>query len=516
MKHFILFVFLCMACLTIHAQEENLLSVGEKMDGTDLKAECYTFPQRVETFSVDPSLEFLCLNFRETTKSGKYLKSKGEIGLYRIADKELMWKSPIDYLTTRVSCIKQGVLLTTAYETSLLDKATGTERWKNTFYPVYKDDSLNILIGYRAAYSNTLRAISLDYGIQFWETKIPHKFGWNQVYPLNGTKRLIVADDISELDLQTGAKVVCEVKTGVADTKMMLLQGLSAVAGAAAGAAITGGAYAYSYVPTGNNVITGLVSNVWMADSCYYVADRENLMRLDSSLQPVWKSEFPGVKASHSVLFGRGDKLYMLNYGFGLRSGGGKVKSGRPFIAGYDCQSGNQLFFNQLSLKKDIVEDALIANDAIYMLFDNGLSYQAFTDSVVNITPWDVERYGKLLGILSDTIYVFNKERKDFMPLSFDGVNCPVLTDLGQIYVIDKDLQIRQEYSAEDIYLPDARLKDYLCVSKENDYWFIHKLGMPVAHLKMNVRRKVAIDNRLLVLTDQNQLMYIDMDKAVR
>ena len=33
-----------------YAQSETIV-VGKKADGTDLKAQCYTFPQRVETFS---------------------------------------------------------------------------------------------------------------------------------------------------------------------------------------------------------------------------------------------------------------------------------------------------------------------------------------------------------------------------------------------------------------------------------------------------------------------------------
>lgn len=490
------------------------LSIGKRTDGSELKALCVQFKERIQSVSLDPSKEYLCLNFRETSSSGKYLKNKGEVGLYRISDGKLMWRTPVNYFTTRVTCTAAGVLFTSANKTWLLDKQTGTEKWKNTFYPVYRDDSLDVLLGYKTPTSGKLRAVKLSNGMQLWETKISHECGWDQVYPLEGAKRLIVADELCKLDLLTGENEMYEAKTGVVDVKGALLQGLAAVAGAAAGAAITGGAFAYSYVPMSNNVISGLVSNVCILDSCYYMADRRNVVCLDTGLHPIWSYELPDKKASRSTLFMRDDNLYMLNYGFGLKSGTNKTKSGRPFIAAFNSKSGEPLFFNQLSLKKDMVEDALITQEAAYMLFDDGLSYQELTDSLVNITPWDTERHGKLQALLSDTLYVYHPDEQNFMPLAFDGVNCPVYTDQGKIYVVDKELQIREEHQADLVYIPYIKMHDYLLVGRDNDYWVIHKLGMPVAHILVPVRDLTSVGNKLLILTPKNKLLYLDLDRT--
>ncbi len=77
-RNLMLVCLLLMASIS-YAQSETIV-VGKKADGTDLKAQCYTFPQRVETFSMSDKGDYLCVSFRETTKSGKYLKNKGEIG----------------------------------------------------------------------------------------------------------------------------------------------------------------------------------------------------------------------------------------------------------------------------------------------------------------------------------------------------------------------------------------------------------------------------------------------------
>ena len=100
---------LTLACLILmasisYAQSETVI-VGKKTGGTDLKAQCYTFPQRVETFSISDKGDYLCISFRETTKSGKYLKNKGEIGFYDTKSSQLLWKQPIDFSKSRVTCL---------------------------------------------------------------------------------------------------------------------------------------------------------------------------------------------------------------------------------------------------------------------------------------------------------------------------------------------------------------------------------------------------------------------------
>ena len=150
---------------------------------------------------------------------------------------------------------------------------------------------------------------------------MPHQYGWNQVLDLKENKRLIVADELHRLDFMTGELLTYPGKPGAHDTKAALLQGLAMVAQAALGAAISGGMYYGYYVPAGNNTITGLTSNILPQDSVYYWADREQISCVDTALNVVWQKEFPNVKASRSMLFMQDGKLFMLNYGYGLREG---------------------------------------------------------------------------------------------------------------------------------------------------------------------------------------------------
>lgn len=513
-RNLMLVCLLLMASIS-YAQSETIV-VGKKADGTDLKAQCYTFPQRVETFSMSDKGDYLCVSFRETTKSGKYLKNKGEIGFYDTKSSQLLWKQPIDFSKSRITCLSEGVLITEiGSKISLLSKETGAKRWEASLFPVYVDDSLGLVLGYNSPTSNKLRAVNLKFGNDLWENKIPHQYGWNEVLDLEQNKRLIVADALHKLDFMTGELLTYPGKPGAHDTKAALLQGLAAVAVGVAGGVATGGAYYYSYVPIANNTITGLTSNILSQDSLYYWADRQHISCMDTAFNVVWQTEFPDVKASRSKLFVQDDKLFMLNYGYGLREGASRKKYGRPFIACYNLLNGEEIFFNQLSVKKDMIEDALRTDDALYMLFDDGMAYQELTDSIVNIVPWDTKQYGKLEAMLPGTFYAANKDTTAFKSLAFDGEHCLVYNDQGVIYEVDKDLNIRSTYERERIYSPNIQLKDYLCIGNRGDYWFIHEMGMPVAHLDTEFKKGRVIDNKLLLLNNENQFLFIDLDEAI-
>ena len=124
----LMLVCLLLAASISYAQSETIV-VGKKIDGTDLKAQCYTFPQRVETFSMSDKGDYLCISFRETTKSGKYLKNKGEIGFYDTKSSQLLWKQPIDFSKSKITCLSEGVLISEiGSKISLLSKETGAKK----------------------------------------------------------------------------------------------------------------------------------------------------------------------------------------------------------------------------------------------------------------------------------------------------------------------------------------------------------------------------------------------------
>ena len=80
---------------------------------------------------------------------------------------------------------------------------------------------------------------------------------------------------------------------------------------------------------------------------------------------------------------------------------------------------------------------------------------------------------------------------------------------------MDKDLHISNTYERSRVYVPRIRLKDYLCIGNGKDYWFIHEIGMPVAHLKADFKKGQVVGNKLLLLDGNSRFLFIDLDEAI-
>ena len=85
-RNFQFIVLLLLVCLPSKADDTNKVTVGLTIDSTAVVAESQSFGRRIEGVVIHSGLDYMLLKFRETTKSGKWLQFKGEIGAYSIKD----------------------------------------------------------------------------------------------------------------------------------------------------------------------------------------------------------------------------------------------------------------------------------------------------------------------------------------------------------------------------------------------------------------------------------------------
>ena len=90
-RNFQFIVLLLLVCLPSKADDTNKVTVGLTIDSTAVVAESQSFGRRIEGVVIHSGLDYMLLKFRETTKSGKWLQFKGEIGAYSIKDSKLLW-----------------------------------------------------------------------------------------------------------------------------------------------------------------------------------------------------------------------------------------------------------------------------------------------------------------------------------------------------------------------------------------------------------------------------------------
>ena len=512
------FIIALLVFLTLPLKGQTIVQGSDTIgmvliDSTFVVSPYLDFGRPVYSMETSPQQDYLLMMFRDVSKDGKRWKKSGEIGLLRLGDRKLLWTQPFNYNTTSFLLTRRGVITIANRKVTMLSKESGNALWQRQFSPVQVDDSTGVIVGYGSITGNRLYAYSIETGEELWSQKVPRdkNWGWNDVVRTDSLHWLVACDNLSRLNVATGEMEEYEAKTGVVDVKGVLLQALAASAGAFAGAAVGGG---YYYTPIyGSNIINGLHSNIWQADSSIFFADRRKVARLDSHLQPQWETELPPKTATRSLLVSDDSLLYMFSFGMGY-SGLATKKMGRPFIAAFNMKTGQQQFINMLSMKKDMVSDALITPRCTYMMFDDGLAYKSdLCDSTVSVVPWDEERYGKLSKIMQDTIYIYYPLRQTFMPYAFDGQNCPVMTDRGDIYIVNERLDIWQRFTNDQLYstlhsMGDRRLVYHRYPTPK--LVLIQELGMPEVSYYAAFSHLSIMGRQLYMLVGQ-RLFFIDL-----
>ncbi len=517
MKRITILLLQITAILCMKAQTPSV-NIGRTIDGDSVMANQKVMPYTI--YKINGGNSNCLAILMQKTAAGAFSGGTTCVSALDKDTKDILWTKEMKGVITHADPTKQGMLICNGNKTILLDNNDGHELWNIKLCPVYMNDSLDVIVGYKSntTSDSNLKGYRLSTGEQLWETKVKHavSWGWNDVQEMPGERILVVADDINVIHLLTGTCHSYDAKTGFSDVKTSILMGLAMAAGAVAGAAAFGGG-GYYYMPVyGPNVINGLSSNILQMDSCYFIADRNELRCFDKDMQQKWTYSYPTEKSSASFLYGENNTVYMLNFGYGLRNGNNKVKHSKPFIASFNALTGEPFFFNTLKMKKDIVEDAFIAPWESFILFDDGMAYQRdINDSIIHITPWDTKEHGELVACLHNTAYAYNDSTHCFDPISYDGHDCPVFTSKGNVMLIDKDLNITKNYDASVLYGIRFTKDDYACIRKRVTkglfrYWIIQESGLPIVELT-SIFNDMELLDKDVFLVEGNNLYYFEL-----
>lgn len=131
-KNYLLFL-LFLTCSSVMADSTSTVAIGLTIDSTVVMAESQSFGRRIDDVVIEPGLNYMLLKFRETTKSGKWLEFKGEIGAFSIKDSKLLWTYPFNYGNSSVYCTKAGVAISKGNKFCMLDPNTGQKNQRDRF-----------------------------------------------------------------------------------------------------------------------------------------------------------------------------------------------------------------------------------------------------------------------------------------------------------------------------------------------------------------------------------------------
>lgn len=457
--------------------------------------------------------------------NGRQIKDKVVITCLDANTLEQKWQTELKVKdASKGTIINDRMLITDIKECSMMNLHDGTQLWHSKMSPVYCNRDKDIIVGYKSATSPKLIGCRMSTGGQIWESKIPHdtKWGWDNIAEVDSNRIIIIANDVNMLDITTGTTLTIDAKTGVSDTKSILLQGLVSLASAVATAGLTGGAYsmypAYGIAPT---TITDLSSDVLCHDSLYYVSDRTRLVCFDSGMNIVWEKPFEKKTASKAILTINDGRLMMLNLGFGIMNGLRK-KCGRPFVAVYDLKTGEEYSHLALSDHKDIVYNGINLDGHCLMTVEDAV-FDVKTDSndlQLTTIPWEWKQHGVIIDWANAPLYAAHDDDTtlNLLTPSNDSRIAYVGKDQQKtLCVYDSNWNCVDSYPYGRCYkIIMAKRGAALVMNPEGDTWITHELGMPTAHLTCSGIQDIQVGDEKTYISAAGKIYAIATDRLLK
>ncbi len=512
--------FLLLVSITSFSQKndfqvlQNEIVLGKNLlTNSEIKGIKYIFPDRIHETFLDTTSGYLTVQLRGLRKE-KWLDNKGKILQYDLNNKKLLWSKKIAYQASSLQQFSNTMIYTDANKGYCLNINTGDKLWevKNNIY--YVDPIENIGIGYKfessIGHSNELEGIDLKSGNVIWKKELNREYGWNEVFYINDTTMIVVAAGLHSININSGKGWDYNTITGKKNyTGTAIANAVGVAAGLLTGTFI---------ISTGHNLVRDLVSNVLLDSSYIYMASKEQLAKIDKQTgEIIWKNPFSKDLASKSSIFMNDSLIFMINKGFAFM-GYRQLDFGKPFIAAYDKETGNQKYLSLINMKEDPILGFQLLNNEIYLVFKNKMAkYSKETGDLIIEKDFPNENFGELKNFIGNQVYVINDNNNNnnnlvSLPQS-DTTKVFVLTNQSKTLSIDNQLNVNNIIAYEDLSIYNLRTKDLRFFAKENKTLIIDSEGKRVAELETS--SNAFLVGETLYDSKKDSFLAIDLEELI-
>jgi outer membrane protein assembly factor BamB len=423
--------------------------------------------------------------------------------LYDLTNNKIKWTKKIFYQQGSIEQFDNIIIQTNANKSYCLNIENGENQWevKNTIY--YVEPFQKIGIGYKfktsTGYTNTLEGIDLNNGNTIWKRELNREYSWNNIFHLNDSVIVVAAAGLHSINLKNGTGWDYNTITGKKDYTETALANAAGVA-----LGVLTGAFVMS---TGHNLVRDVVSNILIDSSTIYFASKEKISRLDYNGQIKWSSPLPEDLTSSSSIFTKDSLLYMINKGFAFM-GYRQLDFGKPFFAGFNRNTGKQLFLSTIGEKKDQITGFKIYHDTVLLVFKDRVSKYSLSDgSFISEKTFDIQTLGELRYFIGGQVYL--KTDSIYNNLIFiDSTSHYLFTKTGKILVINDNLDVLNQIDYNQIYLYYLKTKDYKFLAKDNETTVINKGNKKAADFKAS-NKAILIGSTLY---DMQEKSFIEID----
>lgn len=549
------------SCSTpFNAIKKNTVIGTNKLTNSKILANEFVFPENVYDFYIDTTKRNITVKTRGFIR-GHHLSIKGYLYQYDISLNYLKWFMPIDYKDFRLYQLDSSIFRVNNKKIYRLNSEDGKRQWSTSndlFYvsnaniiafenskwyrnkqSIFGIDinngksiwNRNISLNYRSngvlRLNDTVAMLVADglhtYNLKNgtgWDRYLSMAYGCNEILKINDSTKLIVADGLHSVNLKTGTGWDFKEITGAKDYTALITTsiagiGLGLITGNLVYSGIALGLLADDLIhSSGYSVIYDAVSNVLIDSSKIYWASKQNLIKLDTSGNVLWENSLPKDEVSKSHLFLNDSIICMLNFGYAFSTSHYQnVIYGQPFIAGFNKNSGNKLYYQLLKDNKNPVIGYKVVNNALLLFSNSKLSkYSMSNGELIKEKAINTDSLGLLDCYVSKNTYVL----KDSILICLNDSNSTnycILTKNKKIIQINDQLEVMNKLDNKDSYVKYLVKNDFKFVGNSIESYILDKNNNVIANIKAS--NKAVLIGTKLYDKQKSAMVVIDLKDII-
>lgn len=545
-----------------NALKKNTVIGTNKLNNSKILADELIFQDNIYDFYIDTTKRNITVQTRRF-RQGQHTNKIGKLYQYDLSLQNLKWNRSIDYKYYKLFQKDSLILRVHDKKICYINSEDGKKEW-STSIDLFHIINAN-LIGFRNSKwyrkKQIINGIDLNNGKSIWDRDISlingsqgalrlndtvamlvadglHTYnlkngtGWdrfiympygcNEILKLNDSTNLVVADGLYSVNLNTGTGWGFK---GITGAREYIKHDIPlTIAGVALG--LFQGNFIYSPLtsglvednleyPTDYSIICDIVSNVIIDNSKIYWASKQNIVKLDTSGNVLWENSLPKDEVSKSHIFLYDSILCMLNYGYAFSTSHYQnVIYGQPFIAGFNKNSGNQLYYQLLKDNKNPVIGYKAKNNALILFSNSKLAKYSMTNGeLIKEKAINTDSLGLLDCYVSKNTYIL----KDSILICLNDSNSTnycILTKNKKIIQINDQLEVMNKLDNKDSYVKYLVKNDFKFVGNSTDSYILDKNDNVIANIKAS-NKAVLIGNKLYDCME-NAMVVIDLKELLK
>jgi hypothetical protein len=489
---------------------QNPIAIHSREVGTDLRtnspliAKEYQFDQPVYRFFPSENKQAMTVLVRRKDASATYWKPKGEAKVIDPESGRQIWSKKVNFPGTTIQTIGDAVYEQRGNKLSKIALADGKPLWKRKTFMFMPIPSQNVALCYDVETGfQKLVGIDMVSGGLMWRRDVSGELGWESAKQVNDSTVLITAGGLHTVGAQDGLgwdinRVTHVKKTDMKKVGLALLTG---VAGAAAG---------YMVIPGGDfsDYFLHLSSNVLYDGDVFYFAAKEKLTCHSLDGKKLWEAPLNGKITTKSHLFQDGNTIYLVNKGYGMKYGW-PAALGNPYVAAFDADSGEQLFYKEWDERKNFVSDYLVEGNELFLLYKDKLDIQKFSPEGLSqrfVSRMDTDV--KMKEFVSEQIFI--RQDSAFQQPSHDREHFYIFSENYDLYRFANDFESNEKLDKKSLYRNYLETDAFLFLGNERETFIVDKHTLKeVARCEATVKSTIIDCN--LYYTKGSKLLEMDI-----